>query len=117
MMTLQRAGVPAGMVSSVPELIEDRHLAARGFLSRDIPDQWLGKVSVGGIQVRLSETPGAITSPAPYMGQHNDYVFGKLLGLSKAEIQRYMEMGVIEVKLPGQYQIPPNMAALLPKKQ
>ncbi len=116
MMTLQARGVTAGMVQDIPELIEDRHLAARGFLHRDVPDHWLGKVSIGGTQVRLSETPGAITGPAPYMGQHNDYVFGKLLGLSQAEIKRYTEMQVIELTPPEKYPVPPQLAALLPKR-
>jgi crotonobetainyl-CoA:carnitine CoA-transferase CaiB-like acyl-CoA transferase len=27
---------------------------------------------------RLSETPGAVTSTGPHLGQHNDEVFGRL---------------------------------------
>ena len=32
----------------------------------------------------------------PLLGEHNDYVFGELLGLDEAEIARLKKSGVIE---------------------
>jgi hypothetical protein len=34
----------------------------------------------------MSETPAHIRLPAPAFAEHNGYVFGELLGLSKEEI-------------------------------
>jgi crotonobetainyl-CoA:carnitine CoA-transferase CaiB-like acyl-CoA transferase len=48
-----------------------------------------------GIPWRLSNTPGRIRRPAPLLGEHNQYVFGDLLGLSATEIQRLAEAGAI----------------------
>ncbi len=45
--------------------------------------------------MRFSETPGKITSPAPLMGEHNNEVYGTLLGLSEAEINQLAEEGAI----------------------
>jgi crotonobetainyl-CoA:carnitine CoA-transferase CaiB-like acyl-CoA transferase len=43
----------------------------------------------------LSETPGEIRRPAPLLGEHNNYVFGELLGLSEEEIETLVEKKVI----------------------
>lgn len=117
MITLQSQGVPSGMVLDIPEVIEDRQLIARDFLHFGYPDHWLGKLNTGGIQAKLSETPGFAKTPAPYMGEHNDYVFGTLLGMSKDEISKYVEKKVIEVTKPEDYPVPPQMAAMFPKKK
>jgi crotonobetainyl-CoA:carnitine CoA-transferase CaiB-like acyl-CoA transferase len=55
----------------------------------------VGVESLYGIPWRLSETPGDIHRPAPSLGEHNDYVFGELLGKPKSEIQRMIEAKVI----------------------
>jgi formyl-CoA transferase len=44
---------------------------------------------------KLSETPPKIQGPAPQVGQHNDYVFGELLGLSAAEQRQLAEDGCL----------------------
>ena len=37
---------------------------------------------------KLSRTPGAIRLPIPRAGQHNDYIFGEILGLDLQELDR-----------------------------
>jgi crotonobetainyl-CoA:carnitine CoA-transferase CaiB-like acyl-CoA transferase len=46
----------------------------------------LGKVTVAGPAARLSETPAAVRTASPLMGQHTDEVMKELLGLSEAQI-------------------------------
>jgi crotonobetainyl-CoA:carnitine CoA-transferase CaiB-like acyl-CoA transferase len=43
----------------------------------------------------LSETPGEIRRPAPLLGEHNNYVYGELLGLSGDEIAELVQKKVI----------------------
>jgi hypothetical protein len=43
----------------------------------------------------LSDTP-CMFGPMHKVGQDNDYVYGKLLGLSKAEIKKLTEEGVFK---------------------
>ena len=38
---------------------------------------------------KLSETPGGVRSPSPALGQHNDEIYLRLLGLSP---ERYAEL-------------------------
>jgi len=92
--TLQINGVPAAAVRSPQEVFDDPHLAARGFY-QTIEHSVLGSSPYAGFTARLSETPGRIQRPAPLLGEHNDYVFGEILGLSGAEIGRLTEAGVL----------------------
>ena len=91
---LQRAGVAAAAVRHPIELIDDPHLAARGFW------QWIERAHVGrhpqpSPPYRDSGAPVTVTTPAPTLGQHNHEVLGSVLGLSTAEIERLVREGVI----------------------
>jgi crotonobetainyl-CoA:carnitine CoA-transferase CaiB-like acyl-CoA transferase len=87
-------GLASGPVLTVGESIEDQHLKARNaFVEVEHPEA--GKVKVLAPWVRFSDTPGAITSPAPLMGQHSREVFGALLGLSAKEIDALEQKKII----------------------
>ena len=90
---LQEAGVPAGQVASVAELGNDPQLKARGFLE-DVTHPEAGTFPMLGRFWELSKTPGGVSSPAPMLGQHNDYVFRELLGLSSDELASMETEGV-----------------------
>jgi len=53
----------------------------------------LGVIGHEGVTFKLSETPGQLRL-APMLGEHNDYVYGELLGMSKEEIEHYTAEGV-----------------------
>jgi crotonobetainyl-CoA:carnitine CoA-transferase CaiB-like acyl-CoA transferase len=91
---LQAAGVAAMPVMSLEDQFRDPHLRAREIhLESEHPK--VGLEFLHGIPWRLSDTPGRIRRPAPLLGEHNQYVFGELLGLPEPEIQRLMEVGAI----------------------
>ena len=60
-----------------------------------VTHQAMGEVRVDGLPVHLSETDWTMTRGAPCLGQDNDEVFGKLLGLSAGEIDELRAEGVI----------------------
>jgi benzylsuccinate CoA-transferase BbsF subunit len=91
---LQAAGIAAMPSFSAEELFNDPHLKERE-LTTEIEHPVLGKQVVLTPPWKLSETPARIAKPAPLLGEHNDYVFGELLGLSKDEINRLVEDKVI----------------------
>ena len=71
----------------------DGDLARRVFLQVEHPtigDDW-----VIAPPWRLSETPAQINRHAPLLGEHNEYVFGELLGMSSVEIKRLEKEKVI----------------------
>ena len=95
MRILQRAGVPAGIVSNGEDLYYDPNLRARDYVVTIDHRPAYGVLEHPGATVRLSETPSRIVGRCPEQGEHNDVVFGGLLGLSDEEIRRLVEEQVI----------------------
>ena len=94
MQRLQARGVIAAQVSDARDLVEDPQLDARAFWAElDHPD--VGPRRYPGNPIRLSETPVTYRFAAPGLGQHNDEIFGGLLGMSDAELSELRDAGVI----------------------
>jgi benzylsuccinate CoA-transferase BbsF subunit len=91
---LQRAGVPAAVVHNAASLDQDPQLAHRQHYAR-LQHPRIGENVIDNYGFRLSATPGGVRAPAPLLGQHNDEVLGRLLGLSQADIGRLKETGVV----------------------
>jgi formyl-CoA transferase len=91
---LASADITCGIVQEVPEVLTDPHLRARGTL-QDITHPTAGKVTVLASPVRLDGESPTIDAPSPTLGQHNELVYEKLLGLSAAELVSLKEQGVI----------------------
>ena len=66
---LTAAGVPSGAVRSVTEALADPQLAAREMI---VPLEHLtaGPIRVLGSPLKLSDTPPAVRTPPPTLGQH-----------------------------------------------
>jgi crotonobetainyl-CoA:carnitine CoA-transferase CaiB-like acyl-CoA transferase len=98
MRRLQEAGVAAGVVQTVEDLLRrDPQLAARGF-HEEIEHRKKGKVIAAGIPLGLTGTPGRTRGSGAAIGQDNDHVFGELLGLPAEEIRRLTALGAIETE-------------------
>jgi len=91
---LQKVGVAATPCEDTEDRFLDPHFQERQILI-DVEHPSTGVDWVPNVICRLSETPGAIRRPAPRLGEHNDYVFGELLGLTKEEIERLIENKII----------------------
>jgi len=66
---LREHDVPCAPVTSRQEFIAHRQTIHNG-MRVELEDPQLGKTVQMGVPVRLSHTPGAITGPAPLLGQH-----------------------------------------------
>jgi formyl-CoA transferase len=91
---LERHEVPFGVAYSVADIFADPHVQARGDIE-SVDDPTIGPVRMQGVYPRFSRTPGAIRRGAPTLGQHNDEVYGELLGLSPADLERFRAQRVI----------------------
>ncbi len=97
--TLQRAGIAAGAVQHVEDLMQrDPHLAAR-HLFEELPHLAKGTVMATGVPLGLTGTPGCSGRTGARVGEDNAYVFGQLLGMSTAEIDAAVSAGAIETPL------------------
>ena len=65
------AGVPCGSVRDVAEVLQDPHLDARGMI-QEVEHAAAGAVRVTGVPIKLSDTPGAVRTAPPTLGQHTD---------------------------------------------
>lgn len=84
---LQSLGIAAAPAMDMRDIAEDPHMNERGFFVR-LEHPEAGVHTHAGIPWRLSDTPVAITKPAPCMGEDNEYVVRSLLGRSPAEFAR-----------------------------
>lgn len=91
---LRARGVAAFKSLNSVDLVSSDHLWRRGFFQR-VSDPVRGEMSIIGAPWRLSLTPARVTRSAPRLGEHNDYVFGELLGLSAAERERLVAEKVV----------------------
>jgi crotonobetainyl-CoA:carnitine CoA-transferase CaiB-like acyl-CoA transferase len=92
---LQAAGVAAHASWTTPEIAADPHLHAReAIVDVAEPD---GKIRAAvGVPMRLSKGPEiGISRGTPKLGEHEDYVYGELLGMARGERQALEEAEVI----------------------
>ena len=90
----EAAQVPCGPVYAVDEIFEDPHYAARGNILR-VEDPRAGEIAIPNVVPRLSDTPGKVEWLGPALGAHNEEIYGGLLGLDGAEIERLKTAGAI----------------------
>lgn len=92
---LQTEGIAAGVVQNADDLFNrDSHLKARGFYQKSV-HPLLGERLNEGAPIKFSHTQANIRRAAPLMGEHNNYVYGQLLGMSVEEIENLRMEGVI----------------------
>ena len=93
MRELQDAGVSATAVMTGEGIFGDPHYQARGLLELvDHPS--CGLYFMPGVAWKMSGTPGSVRWHAPRLGEHNEVVFGELLGMSEGEIEMLEAEGV-----------------------
>ncbi len=89
MRRLQQAGVPAMPVMSSEQLFSDPHLRERGvWIALRHPE--LGPVHEVGLPWKFSRNSPTY-APSPLLGEHDEYVFGTLLGLHADDIAAMRE--------------------------
>jgi crotonobetainyl-CoA:carnitine CoA-transferase CaiB-like acyl-CoA transferase len=91
---LRGAGVPAGPIYTVADIYKDEHFRQRGSVTT-VSDRTLGDITMQGVIPQLSSTPGRITTTGPALGEHNEDIYGGVLGLGRDELARLAEAGII----------------------
>jgi crotonobetainyl-CoA:carnitine CoA-transferase CaiB-like acyl-CoA transferase len=91
---LVAAQVPVSRALSIKDIFADPHYAAREDIVT-VDDPTIGPVRMQAVYPRLSDTPGRIQRGAPKLGEHNDEIYGGLLGLSVEEMNRLRADAII----------------------
>ena len=86
---MDEAGVPAGRIYTAADIARDPHYKAREMIV-SLPDPALKDetVPMQGVVPRLSATPGQVTRGGPLLGEHNDEVWGRLVGAEEVAALR-----------------------------
>lgn len=90
---LGAAGVPCGRIRNVAEVCTNPQLTERGKVV-DRPHPTAGVVSMIGLPIELSDTPGRIQTAPPLLGEHTDDVL-RDAGYTDDEIHTFREDGAI----------------------
>ncbi len=94
MAVFEAAEVAAAPVYDARQLLEDEHLRARGsFVKVDDPD--FGEMMVQAPVAVLTATPGRIEHLGASLGEHNEMVYGGLLGLDAVRLESLRAAGII----------------------
>jgi crotonobetainyl-CoA:carnitine CoA-transferase CaiB-like acyl-CoA transferase len=94
MTVFEQAQVAAAPVYDAAQLLADPQLTARGTYPA-IADPDFGSMRVQAPVPRFSATPGRIEHLGAALGQHNDEIYGGLLGLDAERQRELREQGVI----------------------
>jgi benzylsuccinate CoA-transferase BbsF subunit len=92
---MQAAQVPCGIVQNAQDVFGDEQLRQRNYFWT-LDHTEMGPYAHMGQPFGLSETPARPRMPAPCLGEHNEYVCTKLLGMSDEEFLELLTLGLFE---------------------
>jgi crotonobetainyl-CoA:carnitine CoA-transferase CaiB-like acyl-CoA transferase len=94
---LEARGVPAAVVRDTAAAVRDPRTVRRGETSRlEHPELGLVEDVIGsGFPVRFSAARAGYEAPPPWLGEHNDFVLGGLLGYTPERIAELRGVGAI----------------------
>jgi benzylsuccinate CoA-transferase BbsF subunit len=91
---LQEAGVPAYVVQTIPDLLDDAQLIERGYW-RHLDHKEIGSYVTGSLPFRWEGGAFAPTRPAPLLGEHTWELANRILGMSREEFDTLLAEGVL----------------------
>ncbi len=93
---LEREGVPCGPVNDLAQVFADPQILARHMkITMDHPQG--GTVDLIGSPINLSKTPVAYAKAPPKLGADTETVLSSHLGLSRAELKKLAEQGIVQL--------------------
>ncbi len=91
---LTAGGVPAGPVLTITQMHQDPQVLHREMIVEQTHPV-AESVKTIGLPVKFSETPGAVTLPAPVLGEHSKVIL-KEFQYSDQDIQKLSDKGIIK---------------------
>lgn len=91
---LDRERVANSPILNIQQVVDDPHLKARAYFV-EVEHPIIGRAKIPGVPFKLSKTPGMVSRPSPLVGEHNELILKKYLGMSPEDVQRLKEAGVL----------------------
>jgi CoA:oxalate CoA-transferase len=90
----EKADLPYSPVNSIKDICADPHIRYRNMLV-EIDQPEVGRMTIAGSPIRLSETPGEVYAPAPLLGEHTEEILRNVLSYSEGDIDALKREGII----------------------
>ncbi len=91
---LQEAGIPAGPSLDIARVFENQQLRKGGYFKGIVSNDGVTR-EMPSLGWRFKEGKEGNFTGAPVLGQHNDYIYRELLGLTEIEIEQLIAEEVI----------------------
>ena len=91
---MEEHGIPAGKIFKAPDMLADPHFAARDAII-EVAHERYKDLKMQNVFPKLSATPGGVAWAGPDLGQHNNEVYGGLLGMSAGDMAELKDKGII----------------------
>jgi formyl-CoA transferase len=91
---LVEAAVPCGPVNDMQHLFADPQVHHRNMVA-EVDHPTIGKLKLGGIPIKYSETPGSVRRHPPLLGEHTDEVLSDVLEYGAQKIAELKKKEVI----------------------
>jgi crotonobetainyl-CoA:carnitine CoA-transferase CaiB-like acyl-CoA transferase len=91
--------LPLAPVYSVEDIFADPHFTSRGMLAEVEQPGSKRPVTIAGVPVKLSATPGKVRHRAPLLGEHSDAILAEL-GFGERQIEALREAKVLAPRVP-----------------
>ena len=91
---LKESGVPCSPLPTFDQVASDPHLRSREMIV-EVEQPVSGKVKLSGSVYKMSKTPGDRKLPVPAVGEHNEEIYGGLLGIDAAQMKQLQEESII----------------------
>jgi formyl-CoA transferase len=89
------AGIPCAPINNIEQVVKDPHIAKAREMFVDINHPIAGDLKITGSHIKLYETKPEIKTPAPLLGEHNDYVLKKYLEYDEEKIEKLKDKNII----------------------
>ena len=92
---INAAGVPASPINDLHQISHDPHVVEDRQMFIPVKHPVIGDMRVNGNPVKLLDMMPEVVTCAPALGQHNEEIYGQLLGLDKEQLEALAEDHVI----------------------
>ena len=92
---INAVGVPASPINDLYQVSHDPHIVEDREMFIPVKHPVIGDMRVNGNPVKLLDMMPEVRTCAPALGQHNEEIYGQLLGMDKAQLEALEEDHVI----------------------
>jgi CoA:oxalate CoA-transferase len=92
--SLKKFGVPCSPLPTFDQVAGDPQLLSREMIV-EVDQPISGRVKLSGSVYKMSKTPGDRKMRVPAVGEHNEEIYGELLGIDAEEMKKLKEESVV----------------------